>query len=59
VPAVVIFPRADAQIIEVLEYTLEQVSFDAAMQITKQLERVIEAVTSLAPHKRRARRAGA
>jgi len=31
---------------------------EAAMQITKQLERVIEAVTSTAPRERRARRAG-
>ncbi len=32
---------------------------EAAMQITKQLERIIDAVTTLAPHERRARRAGA
>lgn len=32
---------------------------EAAMQITKQLERVIEAVTSVAPHERRSRRAEA
>jgi hypothetical protein len=32
---------------------------EAAMQITKQLERVIEAVTSTAPRERRSRRAEA